>query len=485
VIEAHSYDYIPQDQRHGSALKQLPFWFMINATVITLFTGAIGPSFGLGLAWTLVAVLGGSVFGTFFQAFHAAQGPRMGLPQMIQSRVQFGSRGSVIPLAAAVLVAGGFTIFNVQVAAQSMAQVTTPHPAPWEWGLAIVGVVIAIIGYDLIHKVNRWLSLLALANLVLLMVAVLVKIPVGHLLAHGQFVALGFIAQFGASASYQIAIAPIVSDYTRYLPANTGTARVVGAVFGGTLASAIWIEALGAIIAVSRPGGDLIANIASVGNQFGLHLGTVTLVLAAVILTSVYSVSLYSTTIEALTTVESFRSFRSTATLRVICLCIVGALTLAGSLLMSSNVLANFNAFLSMLLYLLIPWTAVNLVDFYFIRKGTYSISDILEPDGGIYRHWNRRGMAAYLLGFIVMIPFFSTTLFTGPGARALHGADISPIIGLVVASLSYVFFMRKYPLAEEMAVVATRDMRSVPTHSRSHKRSGAFERPAPAEAGS
>jgi hypothetical protein len=37
-------------------------------------------------------------------AFHANQGPRMGLPQMIQSRAQFGTRGVIFPFAATVFV---------------------------------------------------------------------------------------------------------------------------------------------------------------------------------------------------------------------------------------------------------------------------------------------------------------------------------------------------------------------------------------------
>ena len=36
--------------------------------------------------------------GTFFMAFHANQGPGLGMPQMIQSRAQFGTRGVLVAL---------------------------------------------------------------------------------------------------------------------------------------------------------------------------------------------------------------------------------------------------------------------------------------------------------------------------------------------------------------------------------------------------
>lgn len=38
---------------------------------------------GAGLFWTLVATVVGSAFGTFFVAFPSAQGPHLGLPQLV------------------------------------------------------------------------------------------------------------------------------------------------------------------------------------------------------------------------------------------------------------------------------------------------------------------------------------------------------------------------------------------------------------------
>lgn len=465
VVESHSYDHVAEDQRHGTATQQLPFWFMLNATLITIITGAIGPSFGLSLLWTVVAVLTGSVFGTFFQAFHAAQGPTMGLPQMIQSRVQFGSRGSVVPLAAVVAVTAGFGVFYIQLAAGSLAQVTDRSGTPFQWVVAVVGTVVAIVGHHLLHRVERWLSLVMLVNLVLLTVAVLAELPVGHLLSSGRFVAVGFVAQFGASASYQIAIAPIVSDYTRYLPTTTSTRRMVAVVFAGTLLSAVWLETLGATLAVGMPGADIIADVAKVGDQFGLSLGTLTLCLAAVVTTSIYGVSLYSATVTALSTAEAFIQFRSTARLRAGSLLVVGSLTLAGSLLLSADFLTNFNGFLTIMLYLLIPWTAVNLADFYLVRRGIYSITDILRPDGGIYGRWGREGIISYLVGFLVMVPFFSTVLYTGPFAERLDRADIAPVFGLVVSAGLYLLLMRRHDLTAELATVATRPLSTVGAH--------------------
>ena len=69
---------------------------------------------------------------------------------------------------------------------------------------------------------------------------------------------------------------------------------------------------------------------------------------------------------------------------------------------------ASFGNFLAILLYLFTPWTAINLIDFYVVRKGHYSVREIFNKRG-MYGIWNWHGLVAYALGFIAMIPFFST----------------------------------------------------------------------------
>ena len=53
---------------------------------------------------------------------------------------------------------------------------------------------------------------------------------------------------------------------------------------------------------------------------------------------------------------------------------------------------------LTLMLYLLVPWTAANLVDFFFVRRGHYAITDLFKADG-IYGAWGRRGLIAYGVG--------------------------------------------------------------------------------------
>jgi NCS1 family nucleobase:cation symporter-1 len=207
LVEVRSFDHVPESERHGTVRSQVQFWFMVNATLITLFTGAVGPLFGLGLSWTLLAIVIGSIAGTMFQAFHGAQGPHMGLPQMIQSRVQFGSRGAILPLAAVTIVQFGFAIFYIQTGASSLADVTVDQPVLFPMLVGVAAVVLAIVGYRLLLRVEKIASYIMLVNLLLLTVAAAAVLPIGAMLSDSMFAPVAFLAQAGAAATYQLAIA--------------------------------------------------------------------------------------------------------------------------------------------------------------------------------------------------------------------------------------------------------------------------------------
>jgi purine-cytosine permease-like protein len=114
---------------------------------------------------------------------------------------------------------------------------------------------------------------------------------------------------------------------------------------------------------------------------------------------------------------------------------------------------ASFNVFYSnalvFLAYLFTPWTAINLVDYFFVRKGTYVIKDMFRAEG-IYGRWGWRGNLAYLIGFLTMIPFFVTVPFTGSIAASLGGVDYSLFIGLPVSAIVYLILARGIDLKKE-----------------------------------
>jgi NCS1 family nucleobase:cation symporter-1 len=118
--------------------------------------------------------------------------------------------------------------------------------------------------------------------------------------------------------------------------------------------------------------------------------------------------------------------------------------SLIGALLSKESFLVNYEAFILLLLYVLVPWTAINLVDYYLLRRGQYDVASFFRRDGGIYGRINGAAVTCYVVGILVQLPFISSPLFTGPVARAIGGIDLSWIVGLAVTSPAYYWLARR-----------------------------------------
>ncbi|GLW10177.1 transporter membrane subunit [Microtetraspora sp. NBRC 13810] len=453
AVEKRSIDYIPPGERHGRVWHQGPFWFTGNFVLVTMVTGFVGPSLGLGLGWSVLAIVFGACFGTFFMAFHANQGPRMGLPQMIQSRAQFGTRGAIFPFAAVVFVYVGFIVFDTVLATQALR--TVLPGATWLWYpvLVAVAIVLAVVGHDLLHFVQRWLT-----YLLIVVFGVLTVWAIVHL--HGQPVIAGhgmswtaFLVQFSAAAGYQISYAVYVSDYSRYLPENTRSGGVIWWTYLGAAGSAVWLMSLGALLAGRLPHPDAIGSVRQVGNDLFSGFGTFVVLISVPALVSIMAVNAYGAMLTSVSGIDGFRPVRATVKARVIGVVAVSVIAYVATLAIPDDYLSSFNDFVLLMLYFLVPWTAVNLVDFYFVRHGRYAITEIFNPDG-LYGRWAWRGLVAYWAGLAAMVPFFATTFYTGPIAAAIGGADVSFLVGLVVSGGLYYLFSSRVDRAGELAVV-------------------------------
>lgn len=457
LIEAHSIDYVPHAERHGKVWHQGPFWFTGNFVLPTMVVGFIGPSMGLSVWFSVIAAALGACFGTFFMAFHANQGPRMGLPQMIQSRAQFGSRGSLLPFAATVFVYIGFLVFDVILATQGI-NLFADAKLFWYPVLIAVSIVIAVIGHDLLHVVQRWLTYLLVVVFAILTVVAIVHFASADTVAEAGGAAAGwttagFLVQFSVAAGYNISYAVYVSDYTRYLPADASAPKLIASVYAGAAVSAVWLMSLGALLASYIPEADPVESIRQVGDLLFPGFGTVAVLVSVLALISIMGVNAYGAMLTGASALDGFREIQPTRTLRIVGLVIVGIIALVVALLIPEQYLGSFNSFVLLMLYFLIPWTAVNLTDFYFVRRGEYAITEIVKPNG-IYGRWAWRGMVAYIVGFVAMIPFFSVSFFVGPVAKMLGGADFSFVVGLVVSSGLYLLLCRGMDTAEEQRAV-------------------------------
>jgi len=89
--------------------------------------------------------------------------------------------------------------------------------------------------------------------------------------------------------------------------------------------------------------------------------------------------------------------------------------SLLGALLARGAFLADYTDFILLLLYVLVPWTAINLVDYYLLRHGHYDVESFFRRDGGIYGRVTALAVTCYLIGILVQLPFVAAPLIPAP----------------------------------------------------------------------
>jgi nucleobase:cation symporter-1, NCS1 family len=454
TIEVRSIDYVPENERHGRVGAQGPFWFLGNFQPFTVAIGLLGPVFGLSLGWTCLAAVLGILTGSIFMAAHAAQGPKLGLPQMVQCRAQFGYSGVILPLIATAFTYIGFNVVDTVIIKEGLHSIFSWSAVGIAVLITVMAVALAIYGHDWVHRVFQVLFWCSLPLWLILTVAILT----GH--AGGQapsaelgFTWPGFLAMYTTAASYNITYAPYVSDYTRYLPRNTPTAAIIASVFIGAAGSPIWLIPLGAWMATRLGAADALGGIHSAGNNVFSGLGGLLLVISVLALVATMGLNAYSGMLTVVTGVDAFKPVPFTRALRVWIILGLGVLWLVLSLLLTDETAALNNSLLIML-YLLAPWTAVNLIDFFVVRHGHYAITDLFTPSG-IYGRWAWRGVTAYLIGVAIEIPFMNIPgVYESAGATWLQGVDISWMLGLALAATTYFVFSRTFDLASEQPAI-------------------------------
>jgi nucleobase:cation symporter-1, NCS1 family len=460
-IERRSIDYVPLAERHGKVWHLWPVWFSGDAQLATLAVGVLGITLGGNLLWTATAVVVGCALGTFFMAFHATQGPQLGLPQMIQSRPQFGYTGALLVWAVALVAYIGFNAFNQVLAAQALHQLW-PSIAPASplaiIAFAIAAAGLAAIGYDTIHLAQRGFACLMIAILSVFSVGagLLLRFPAAQWDA-GGFRAVPFIAQLFAAASYQLSWSIYVSDYSRYLPRDVSVRSSFWWTYLGAFIGGAWMMLVGTIAAASNPSLDVAAAMQRTADLIVPGLGAILLLGALLGLVTISALNFYGASLTLLSVADTFGAASAGVGRRMGSLLAAAALATAIALRSSSDFVTRFGDLLALLLYLFTPWTAINLVDFYLVRRAHYSIREIFNANG-MYGRWNWRGLTAYGLGFAVMIPFFSTGMYTGPIARALGGADLAMLVGLPVAAGAYYLACRSMDLDQDQLRAAAAD---------------------------
>ncbi|MUL78426.1 cytosine permease [Mycolicibacterium sp. CBMA 226] len=433
-VEYLTIQPVPESQRTGKVRHLFSFWFTVQIIPLAVVTGLLGPTiYKLDVTSTVIAIIVGSVVGAVFMALHSVQGSGLGVPQMIQARAQFGMYGSLLVIVVVILAYVGWIVSLMVLAQQTLCAVfpalNTTVALAFSTLLTLLTVV---VGYQLILRMNRvmvWLS-----GLALVLTLVYTAIAAGHAdggagNAGGSFNWIGFLGMASVAGIWQLSYAPYVSDYSRYLPSSTTPRSAFWYTYFGTLLGAVGAMIVGALL-VAGLGSD--ASLASLSRIMPGPLFIFVMLVFFFGAVDAGVINMYGSSLCTLTCIQAFKlQWSPKSSARNITATVIAAVVFVAAIGFSDDFLVEYSNFISILIYLLIPWSIVNLIDYYVIKKGHYDAASFSDPKSG-YGAFNIPAVLSYFLGFVIQIPFMSTAFYTGAVADEIGGIDTAWIVGTV-----------------------------------------------------
>lgn len=435
-VETRGIEPIPANERKGSPRDVAWLWVAAFANFVSLITGALLVTFGLGVFEAILAVAVGSALAASLHGLLSVAGPRFGTTQVVAARQTFGLRGAYGGAFFTLFLAVGWFAVDCVVAAQAIVQLARLAGLPPGNLLnavallvvVLLSVLVAVYGHQTIAVFEKYGAVVFVIFCAVLGLALVPKVnwSLQPTVSGGDHLAawlLGTSVIFALVASWF----SFASDYSRYLPQQLSARSVAGWIGAGTAISMFAFGALGVMLATIDPsaGGNLLALISA-----NAPVAIVVPFLLFIAVGEIWAnyLDVYTAALSALAL--NLRIRRWTAALA--CGAIGGILAYIAMFI--SNFKDQYTNFL-LITYLWVPsWAAVVLVDMFVFQR---------RP--GRVLTFRGRAVLAWLIGLAVAIPFVDSSLWQSPLAvNVLHNTDISGYVGAIVGGAAYLLLGRR-----------------------------------------
>src|SRR6202035_816180 len=435
-VETRGIEPIPESERKGSPRDVAWLWVAAFANFVSLITGALLVTFGLGIFEAILAVAVGSALAAILHGLLSVAGPRFGTTQVVAARHTFGLRGAYGGAVFTLFLAVGWFAVDCAIAAQAIVQLARLAGLPPGNVLnalallvvVLLSVLVAVFGHQTIAVFEKYGAIIFVIFCAILALVLLPRVNwrLQPTLSGGDHLAawvLGTSVIFALVASWF----SFASDYSRYLPQRLPVRSVAGWIGAGTAISMFAFGALGVLLATIDPsaGGNLLALISA-----NAPIAIVVPFLLFIAVGEIWAnyLDVYTAALSALAL--NLRIRRWTAALA--CGAIGGVLAYIAMFI--SNFKDQYTNFL-LITYLLVPsWAAVVLVDMFVFKRGPARV----VPYRG-------RAVLAWLIGLAVAILFVDSSLWHSPLAvNVLHNTDISGYVGAIVGGVAYLLLGRR-----------------------------------------
>ncbi|OBC04956.1 MULTISPECIES: purine-cytosine permease family protein [unclassified Gordonia (in: high G+C Gram-positive bacteria)] len=428
-VEQRGIEHIPESERHGRPWQVGVMWSGLVLNVLSVVYGSILVALGLNVWQALLAIVLGNLTWIVTGVVSLA-GPAAGTTTFGVSRIVFGRRG-VRPVAFFNwIMMLGYEVLDLVVmvlAASALlkmggVQVSNPIQVALVVGLSVLQAILPLLGHSAVTTVLRVLVLPFAAIFLIMAWLIADKVSTGVGAPGSLAVFLGGVALVASSSG--LGWASSAADYSRYLPAATKRRRIVGAVTAGGAIPQMFLMALGVAIGIAMP--DATDPVSGLSTVFPTWLVVIYLLLVIVQMVALNAVDLYSSGVTLQAMGIRLKRWQAVMLDGVICGVIGGIVVFSG------DFYTFVNNFLLFMIIWFAPWAGIFCTDLW-LRRAQYP--EVTQP---LRVAWSLPACTAQLLGMVAATACIHTSIYTGPLASALGGADLSVIAGLVVGAISY-----------------------------------------------
>lgn len=450
--DVHRIEPIPESDKDSTGPQQMWIWAGANIAPINWALGALGIVLKLGLMETIAVIVLGNIVGCAIFAAFTVMGHKTGVNQMVLCRSAFGRRGAYLPSALTFLMTLGWigvnTYFPVKVAVAILGQFGIGDT--WLTNfivvtvLMVIQVLIGIYGFYAIRTFEKYT--VPVTALIMLLMSILAWSRPGVVnwgltssLPPGAHLAMLTLLMTAIGVGWGISWVTWASDYSRFVPRTASSSAVFWYSYVGMFVPTVWLAILGATVASTTMDTDPAKMVSAVFGGITSIL-VLLMVLHGPIATNILNV--YSAALAALS-----MGVRFSRTAIALIAGIVGYLVTIYFIFQPSFAKAFDNWMISLLLWMS-PWAGVILADFFIKRQGHIDVTELYrDPGQSAYGDINWGGIVAFLVGLVAgwsvedgLVPALQGPIST----KLLGGADLSWLVGVVVAGALYLVLSRR-----------------------------------------
>jgi NCS1 nucleoside transporter family len=455
-VDVHSIEPIPEADKDSTGPQQMWIWAGANIAPINWALGALGIVLKLGLWETIAVIVLGNLVGCAIFAAFTVMGHKTGVNQMVLQRSAFGRRGAYLPSALMFLMTLGWigvnTYFPVKIAVAILGQFGIGDT--WLTNLVVctvvmvIQVLIGLYGFYAIRTFEKYTVPVTVVIMVLMSVLAwarpgVVNWQLTTTLPPAAHLAMLTLLMTAIGVGWGISWVTWASDYSRFVPRTVSSKAVFWYSYVGMFVPTVWLAILGATLASVTQDTDPAKMVSAVFGGITSIL-VLLMVLHGPIATNILNV--YSAALAALS-----MGLRLSRTAMALIAGVVGYLVTIYFVFQPSFAQAFDNWMISLLLWMS-PWAGIVLTDFFLVRKGRIDVDDLYrEPERSGYGDVNWGTIVAFVVGLVAgwsveqgLVPALKGPIST----KLLGGADLSWLVGIVVAGGAYLAFGRRVATA-------------------------------------